>query len=100
MRALIQICCTKEFACLPQERRSCPKNRSLAVQVSSVLLAVDVVLVIVVLPSAFADVANIAVRLHVRQEREPGFARSGRVGLLVEPSILYASHHGEGKHPG
>src|ERR1044071_8810222 len=83
---------------LAQEGRRAPEERGLAVEVADVAPAIHVVLVVVLLVRALADIADVAVGVDVLDEREPGFARRRAVGLPVEPAFLHARHHRESEH--
>jgi hypothetical protein len=64
------------------------QNRCLAVKVTGVARAVEIILPVILFGGAYADVAQIPVWFQIRDESEPAFARGSAVGVLVEPPVL------------
>src|SRR6185369_17299476 len=83
---------------LTQERRSTPQDRRLPVQVAGEPLAIEIVLQIVLLARALANVAEIGIRLEISDQSQPSFARRLRICFLIQPSVLDSGNHGERKH--
>src|SRR5215510_14294573 len=83
-----------------QQRRCAPKERGFTMKISGDASAIEVVLKIILLVCALADVTDVAIRFKITDQAEPGLARRRRIGPLIKPTILHTCDHREGKHAG
>ena len=67
-------------------------------KVAGIAGAGQIVVQIVLLVGTFANVADVAVRVDVVHESQPGLACRRRIRLLVQPAVFYAGDHRESEH--
>ena len=69
-------------------------------KVASFAATGEVIVEVVLFAGAFADVANVAVRIYRVNESEPCFTSGWTVGFGIKPAVFDAGNHCKSEHAG
>src|SRR5205814_9424649 len=85
---------------LPQQGRGGPQHRRLAMEVSRLSRATQVIFEIIFLSRAHTDISDIGVLIYITHQGEPSLSRCRAVSFFIQPAILYTCNQGKGEHSG